>query len=150
MKKNKLTLLIIGILVLLTAALAVIHLTTRQQEQEGALQVVYNGKTTVIALKDLKPVAQVEGTVTNNAGEEKQISGKGILVSDVLKLAGVGVDKTVKVTSADEYSVELTAEEVSEEGRAWLMLEEDSLRLIVFGDKGAKRNVKNVARLNID
>lgn len=150
MKKHKLTIMIIGVLILLTAVLAVIHLTTRQQEQEGALQIVHGGKTTVIDMEDLKPLAQVEGTVINNAGEEKKISGLGILVSDVLKLANANADHMVKVTSADEYSVELTAEEVAEEGRAWLMLEEDSLRLIVFGDKGAKRNVKNVARLSVD
>ena len=150
MKKSKLTIIIIGILVVLTAVLAVIHLTTRQQEQEGALQVVCGNKTAAISIEDLKPVAQVDGTVTNNAGEEKQISGPGILVSDVLKLAGVKPESIVKVTSSDEYSVILTAEEVAEEGKAWLMLEEDSLRLIVFGDQGAKRNVKNVVRLTVE
>lgn len=150
MKKNKLTIFIIGILVLLTAIFAVIHLTTRPQEQEGAVQVVHQGKTTVIRVEDLKPVAQVDGTVTNNAGEEKQISGPGIMVSDVLKLAGISPQGEVKVTSADEYTVSLTSEELAEEGKAWLMIEEDSLRLIVFGDQGAKRNVKNVARLTVE
>ena len=149
MKKSKLTVIIIGILVVLTAVLAVVHLTTRQQEQEGALQVVCGGKTVAIAIEDLKPVAQVDGTVTNNAGEEKKISGPGILVSDVLKLAGVE-GGAVKVASADEYVVTLTAAEVAEEGKAWLMIEEDSLRLIVFGDQGAKRNVKNVVRLTVE
>ena len=150
MKKSKLTVIIIGILVVLTAVLAVVHLTTRQQEQEGAIQVVSQGKTTLVYMDDLKPVAQVDGTVTNNAGEEKQISGPGILVSDVLKLAGVKIDSTVSVTSADEYTVTLTAEEVAEEGKAWLMIEEENLRLIVFGDQGAKRNVKNVVRLTVE
>lgn len=150
MKKNKLTFIIIGILVLLTAVLAVVHLTTRQQEQEGALQIVYQGKTRAIRIEDLKPVAQVDGTVTNNAGEEKQISGPGIMVADVLKLVGIPLENELKVTSADEYTVSLTAEELIEEGKAWLMIEEDSLRLIVFGDQGAKRNVKNVARLTVE
>lgn len=150
MKKNKLTFIIIGILVLLTAVLAVVHLTTRQQEQEGALQIVYQGKTRAIRIEDLKPVAQVDGTVTNNAGEEKRISGPGIMVADVLKLVGIPLENELKVTSADEYTVSLTAEELIEEGKAWLMIEEDSLRLIVFGDQGAKRNVKNVARLTVE
>jgi len=150
MKKNKLTIIIIAALVLLTAVLAVVHLTTRQEEQEGAIQVVHEGKTTLVYIDDLKPVATVNGTVTNNAGEEKVISGQGILVSDVLKLAGVKPDSTVKVTSADEYTVSLMTEEIEEEGKAWLMIEEGSLRLIVFGDTGAKRNVKNVARLTVE
>lgn len=150
MKKSKLTIIMIAVLVVLTAVLAIIHLTTRQQEEEGAVQVVYEGRTIPVYLDDLKPVAAVQGTVTNNAGEEKQIDGQGILVSDVLKLAGTAVDTSVTVTSADEYAVSLTAEEVAEEGRAWLLIEEGTLRLIVFGDQGAKRNVKNVVRLTVE
>ena len=150
MKKHKLTIIIIAALVLLTAVLAVVHLTTRQSEQEGAIQVVCDGKTTLVYIEELKPVAAVNSTVNNNAGEEKQISGQGILVSDVLKLAGVDVEASIEVTAADEYSVSLTAEEVAEEGKAWLLIEEGTLRLIVFGDQGAKRNVKNVIRLTVE
>ena len=150
MKKHKLVVIIIAILVLLTAVLTVVHLTTREEGQEGAVQVMYNGKTTLILFEDLKPVAVVQGTVVNNAGEEKTIDGRGILVSDVLKLAGATVDSKVTVTADDEYSVNLTADEVVEEGKAWLLLEEDFLRLIVFGDQGAKRNVKYVVRLTVE
>ena len=150
MKKHKLAIIIIAILILLTAVLTVVHLTTREQSAEGAVQIVQNGKTKLVYLADLKPVAPVQGTVVNNAGEEKKIDGQGILVIDVLKLAGVTAENEVKVTSDDEYTVSLTAEEVAEEGEAWLLIEDGTLRLIVFGDQGAKRNVKNVVRLTVD
>lgn len=150
MKKHKLAIIIIAILVLLTAVLTVVHLTTREEGQEGAIQVVYGGKTTLVSVDDLKPVAAVQGTVVNNAGEEKKIDGQGILVSDVLKLAGAAASGEVTVTADDEYSVSLTAEEVAEEGKAWLLIEDGTLRLIVFGDQGAKRNVKNVVRLTVE
>ena len=150
MKKHKLAIIIIAILILLTAFLTVVHLTTREQSAEGAVQIVQNGKTKLVYLADLKPVAPVQGTVVNNAGEEKKIDGQGILVIDVLKLAGVTAENEVKVTSDDEYTVSLTAEEVAEEGEAWLLIEDGTLRLIVFGDQGAKRNVKNVVRLTVD
>jgi hypothetical protein len=150
MKKHKLAIIIIAILILLTAVLTVVHLTTREQSAEGAVQIVQNGKTELVYLADLKPVAPVQGTVVNNAGEEKKIDGQGILVIDVLKLAGVTAENEVKVTSDDEYTVSLTAEEVAEEGKAWLLIEDGTLRLIVFGDQGAKRNVKNVVRLTVD
>lgn len=150
MKKHKLAIIIIAILILLTAVLTVVHLTTREQSAEGAVQIVQNGKTKLVYLADLKPVAPVQGTVVNNAGEEKKIDGQGILVFDVLKLAGVTAENEVKVTSDDEYTVSLTAEEVAEEGKAWLLIEDGTLRLIVFGDQGAKRNVKNVVRLTVD
>lgn len=150
MKKHKLAIIIIAILILLTAVLTVVHLTTREQSAEGAVQIVQNGKTKLVYLADLKPVAPVQGTVVNNAGEEKKIDGQGILVSDVLELAGATAENEVKVTSDDEYTVSLTAEEVAEEGKAWLLIEDGTLRLIVFGDQGAKRNVKNVVRLTVD
>lgn len=150
MKKHKLAIIIIAILVLLTAVLTVVHLTTREEGQEGAIQVVCGGKTTLVSVDDLKPVAAVQGTVVNNAGEEKKIDGQGILVSDVLKLAGAAASGEVTVTADDEYSVSLTAEEVAEEGKAWLLIEDGTLRLIVFGDQGAKRNVKNVVRLTVE
>lgn len=150
MKKNKFIVILIAALVLLTAVLTVVHLTTREQRQEGAIQVVQDGKTTLVYIEALRPVAAVQGTVVNNAGEEKKIDGQGILISDVLKLAGVAADKEVTVTSDDEYSVSLTAEEVAEEGNAWLLIEDGTLRLIVFGDQGARRNVKNVVRLTVE
>ncbi len=149
MKKHKLIIIILAVLVLLTAILTVVHLTTREQKAEGAIQVVQNGSTKLVYLEDLKPVAAVQGTVVNNAGEEKNIDGQGILVSDVLKLVGAEVTTELKVTSDDEYTVSLTAGEVAE-GKAWLMIEDGMLRLIVFGDQGAKRNVKNVVRLTVD
>ena len=150
MKNHKLIIVIIAVLVLLTAVLTAVHLTTREQSTEGALQVVQNGKTRLVKLDELKPVSQVQGTVVNNAGEEKKIDSRGILVSDVLKLAGTDVTAELRVTSDDEYTVSLTAEEVAEEGKAWLLIEDGTLRLIVFGDQGAKRNVKNVIRLPVE
>ena len=149
MKNHKLVIIIIAVLVLLTAVLTAVHLATREQSTEGAIQVVQNGKTKLVKLDDLKPVVPVQGTVVNNAGEEKRIDGQGILVRDVLKLAGVELAGELKVTSDDEYTVSLTAEEVAEEGKAWLLIEDGTLRLIVFGDQGAKRNVKNVVRLTV-
>ena len=70
-------------------------------------------------------------------------------MADLLKQAGIETG-TVTVTSADEYSVRLTAEEVAAEDKAWLLFEGDAFRLIVFGDKDSKRNVKNVIRLQVD
>lgn len=151
MKKSKLTIIIIAILVILTAVLAVVHLTTRQQEEEGAVQVICGGQTYLVSLDELQSAAvAVQGSVTNNAGEKKEIDGLGVAVSKVLELAGVEATNSVEVTSSDEYTVSLTAEETVEEGKAWLMIEDGTLRLIVFGDQGAKRNVKNVVRLTVN
>ena len=152
MKNHKLTIIIICVLVALTAALAMLHLTTRQQETEGAIQVVYQGKTIEVPLSDLSPV-QVTGTMITGKGEHREIDAKGVDIYSVLKLAGVDLTaiNEVLATSADEYTVSLSAEEVQAGNIAWLLLEEDgSLRLFMAADQNSKRNVKNVVRLTVE
>ena len=147
MRNRKLTIIIIGVLLILTAILSVVHLTTREQGAESAVQVMYRGKNVAIALDELKPLAAVRGTIVDGKGQTSEIDATGILVSDVLALAGVSAENTVTVTADDEYSVTVTADETEE---AWLIIEEDSLRLIVFGDPNSKRNVRNVVRLTVE
>jgi len=147
MKKHKLAIIVIAILVVVTALLAVIHQITREQETDGAIQVVHSGKMTAIALDELKPLAVVRGTIVDGKGQTSDIDAMGILVSDVLALAGVTEKTDVQVTAADEYTVTVTAEET---GEVWLIIEEESLRLIVFGDSNSKRNVRNVIRLTVE
>ena len=150
MKKNKLIVIILCVLVVLTAALAVIHLTTREQETENAIQVLYLDQIITVPLEDLTLVP-VQGTMVTAKGEQRSIDGMGISVAELLKQAHACVSTgTVTVTSADEYSVSLTAEEVAAENKAWLLIEDGSARLIVFGDENSKRNVKNVVRLHVE
>ena len=72
------------------------------------------------------------------------------MLADVLTLAGVEnmPESGVLVTAADEYSVEVTADELAEEDKVYL-LQEETPRLLVFGDNSEKRNVKNVARITV-
>ena len=56
----------------------------------------------------------------------------------------------VQVVSDDEYTATLQRDEVCEEGKAYLLVDEETLRLIVFGDKDSKRKVKNVVRLILE
>lgn len=148
MKKHKLTFIILCVLVALTAVLAGIHLTTREPETENAIQVQYMGQTITVFVDEMTLVP-VQGTMVTGKGEQRHIDGVGISVADLLQQANAAIG-TVTVTSTDEYSVTLTAEEVTAENKAWLLFEEDSFRLMVFGDEDSKRNVKNVVRLRVD
>lgn len=145
MKKRKITIFVVGVLLVITALLTVIHLTTRQEATAGAIQVVCPEGVAVIPVADLSPVP-ITGTMVNGKGEERAVNGEGVSVACLLKRAGVEVTG-VTVTASDEYAVSLTAEEVAAENKAWLLLEEDSIRLIVFGDEDSRRNVKNVVRV---
>ena len=148
MKKHKLTIIILCVLVALTAVLAGIHLTTREPETENTVQVQYMGQSVAISV-DKMTLVPVRGTMVTGKGEQRPIDGMGISVADLLKQANAAVG-AVTVTSTDEYSVTLTVEEVAAENKAWLLFEEDSFRLMIFGDEDSKRNVKNVVRLTVD
>jgi len=114
-----------------------VHLTTRTQNAEGT--VLINGKATVIA--DLE-LSRIEGTVVNGKGEVKQIDAQGILL---IKLCNDDCTE-ITVTAEDEYSATVESEDFES---AYLYISEDgSPGLAVFGDENAKRNVKNVARID--
>ena len=151
MKKNKLIIIILAVLVVITAALTAAHLATRQQAVENGLQIVWQGKTTVVALDKLTLTA-VQGTTVNGKGETQNIDGAGISLSDLLAQAGVPTEEftAVQVVSDDEYTATLQREEVYEEGKAYLLVDEEGARLVVFGDDNSKRRVKNVVRITLE
>ncbi len=152
MKKSNL--LIVIILLLCTAAIAGFHLTGRPTVSEGNLIITYEGKDTIVDPFKAENVA-VQGTTVNAKVDTKEISETGVTLMSVLNLPGVDADdySTAKVVASDEYSAELSADEVNTEGTAYLIrtLDDDkeAIRLIVFGDSDSKRQVKNVMRIEL-
>ena len=67
----------------------------------------------------------------------------------MLEKAGVQVLQSVRVVADDEYAAEVSAEELAQDGRVWLLKTDGGFRLIVFGDQNSKRDVKNVARIEV-
>lgn len=149
MKKIEPVKIIIAIMVLITAAAAVLHFITRSAVAEGTLRIENGGQVLEIPLERLK-LAPVQGSVRNGKGEERTVDALGILVSHVLREAGIADFSEVTVTAEDEYSAVVTAEEVNAPDRVYLIQQEgNEMQLIVFGDDNSKRNVSNVARLSI-
>ena len=152
MKKNLIPKIIIA-LMLVTAVLAAVHLATRPAEEAGAIQITSSGKTVSVPLSKL-PLQDVSATVVNGKGEEKTIEGKGTPLSEALAQAGVDLTtaRQVTVSASDEFSAVLTAQEAAEGGRAYLMQEEgkERPRLVVTGDPDSKRQVKDVARIEVE
>lgn len=127
------------------------HFSSREQIPEGALLVSCGDEKEYVDLKSLESVP-VQGTVVNGKGEESEIDTQGVSLADVIEKAGFDPDNAaaVKVTADDEFSAELTGGEVNEVGKAYLVCEDDgSMRLVVFGDSNAKRNVRNVVSVDI-
>ena len=142
--KNKKTILIVVVvaLILLTAILAVLHLNSRDTVPEGAIALIADGKTTYVEMDKLDLI-DVTGQTVNGKGETKDIAAKGVPLSDV-----TGTDLSiVTVTADDEYAAEVPAADLE---NAYLILTDDgTARLIVFGDSNAKRDVKNVVKIEV-
>ena len=138
--------LIVAIFVL-TVVLTVIHLTGRETVAQGALLVKTGDKTYTVTERDLAFIP-VEGTVVNGKGEEKQISGEGVALRALLEQVGVQPGQ-VTVYADDEYSAVISAEELIGEDHVWLLRTDGGYRLIIFGDKNSKRDVKNVKRIEV-
>lgn len=152
MKKNsKIVIAVIAVLIALTAVLAIIHSAARTEVPDGALLVSCGGENKYVALNSLDTVS-VRGSVVNGKGEKSDIDTQGVPLADVIESAGFDPSgaAAVKVTADDEFSAELSGDELNEAGKAYLVSEDDgSMRLVVFGDSNAGRNVRNVVSVEV-
>lgn len=146
MKKDKLVKFFILALVLFTAAAAAVHLAGRTRVPEGGILVKWDGGEAYAALEELELV-EVRGTVRNGKGEELEVDGQGAPLSRILDAAGVREFAQVTVAADDSYSAVVTAAEVAQPDKVYLLVQEDGPRLVVFGDENSKRNVSGVAVL---
>lgn len=134
------------VLVLVTGIAAWFHLTTREEVAAGTLLITAGGEEKTVKLSEL-PYTQVSGVRVNGKGESIPVEGPGIALKDLLN---AGSCSKVTVVADDSYSAELTAEEVAEDGKAYLLLDEDTLRLVVFGDENSKRSITNVVQIIVE
>ncbi len=146
MKKR--ILILILILFAVTAAITAIYLRSREKTEAGDLRIKTDSGELTVSIDKL-PLSGISGEVKNQKGEIKKIDAEGYSLSDIPALAGVVDYSEISVFSDDEYHAVLSKDELSDHERAWIIKEEDMLRLIVFGDEDSKRNVKNVVRIEI-
>lgn len=150
-KSTKIIMAAIAALIALTAVFATIHSAARTEVPDGALLVSCGGEKKYVDLASLDTVP-VRGSVVNGKGEKSDVNTQGVPLADVIENAGFDPNGavTVKVTADDEFSAELSGDELNEDGKAYLVSEEDgSMRLVVFGDSNAGRNVRNVVSVEI-
>lgn len=149
MKSHK-AIILAFILVVFTMIAAVFHFNTRQEVPENVIQIVTGEKTYTIDIEKLE-YEQVIGVRINGKGEEIPVDEQGISVKRFLSLENIEVYSYISVVADDSYSAKLTAEEVSETGKAFLTVQEEGgLRLVVFGDENSKRSVSNVVQIIVE
>ena len=149
MKKNRLIIFAL-ILVIITAFTAVLHLSTRDEVAEGYLKLTIGENEMMVDLNDFE-YEQLSGVRVNGKGEEIPMEGEGILMRDLLKSIGAEDYKKVRIVADDSYIAEVNEEEVLEDGKVCLFLQEEGgLRLVVFGDENSKRSVSDVVQIIIE
>ena len=148
MKSNKIKILSV-ILVVFMIIFAVMHLNSREEVPENALQISAGDQTYLVDISKLE-YEQVTGTRVNGKGEEISVEGQGILLKDILEQEKISDFYKVTVVADDSYQVDLTAEEINEDGKVYFLYEEEELRLIVFGDENSKRSVSNVVQIMVE
>lgn len=147
--KNRRMIFLMGTLFLLTAALAAIHLTTRDTVPEGTLKIETPTQTVRLALSALE-LSPVKGTVVNGKGEEKAVDAQGILLSALLEQAEISAYQEVTAQAGDAYSASVTAEEIAAPEKVYLIAQEGGgAQMVVFGDANSKRRVSDVICLNV-
>ena len=142
MKNRKLIILTI-VLLILAAAFAVLHLSSRETVAENSVQLSADGKIHEISLSDLSLTA-ISGVRVNGKGEQIPVDGMGISLTDLLRKYNVSAYSKVTVVSDDSYSAEVSADEAE---NANFLVEDGQLRLVVFGDSDSKRSVSNVKQI---
>ena len=147
--KSRKAIILAVLLIIITAITAIAHLSTRQEVPEHALLVSIKGEELLLDI-DKFEYEQVSGIRVNGKGEEVPVEGNGIAVKEVLEKADLKKYSKISVIADDSYSAELSLEEINEDGKAYLLEDEEGLRLVVFGDKDSKRSVSNIAQIVVE
>lgn len=122
------------------------HLVGKNKFSEKEISLYWGREEKKVNIEKLS-YEPVEGIRINGKGEEIPVSGQGILLKELLEEYGITDYRQVKVSAMDSYSATVTREETEEEGKVYLFFEEESLRLLVFGDKDSKRSVSDIVQI---
>lgn len=139
-------------LLILTAVVAVFHLSTREEIPEQTLLVEYGGERYFVKLSSL-PLGDIHGERFTGTGERREINAKGFPLTAVFDavLSDYSDANQVTITAADGFSAIVTAQEWEQPQKVCLILQDDGQpQLIVFGDKDSKRSVKQVERMLLE
>ena len=149
--KKRIVPILIAVLLIVTAAVAVWHLSTREQYEAGGLTVRFGGTETVLKADSLTK-SEIRGETVNGKGETSAIDAQGVALSEVLKAAGAdpAAVERIEVIASDEYRAEVTGDELREEGKVCLILQDGGgFQMIVFGDPNSKRNVRDLVAVEV-
>jgi hypothetical protein len=96
---------------------------------------------------DLKTLPVTKSDYTNKDGETTTYSG--VAFTDLFKAAGVGDFSTVTLKASDDYTAEITKDELAACPTCIVAIEEDGSLRSVMPDFSGKQQVKNLVEIQI-
>ncbi len=147
--KSRKVMIFIGILIALTVITTILHLSTREEVPEHSVKVTTSEKEITLDIMSMEHES-VTGIRINGKGEEIPVEGEGIKVQQLLESLDIREYSKVRIVSDDSYEAQVTKEEVMEKHKVYFLLEEDTLRLVVFGDTNSKRSVSHVVQIIVE
>lgn len=155
--------MIVGIALLLavTGIIAAVHLAS---QDEIECMVILQGEQEIsVSFKDLKQ-GPFAGELTDGKGDVTFHEYTGVLLGELLKKKGIDLDRIteVTVTSADNYSVTLTVDEIRQADKVYVAITadgakiegidpgSDGVQLIVFGDPNSSRCVRFAQKITVE
>ena len=158
---RKLWIVGIALLLVVTGIVAAVHLGN---QEEIACMVIRQGDREIsVSFADLDRDT-FSGELTDGKGDVTHHNYTGIPLRTLLEEKGVTLspDAVVTVTSADNYSVEFTAEEILQEGKVYAAVTADGaaiegidpgtdgVQVIVFGDPNSRRCVRFAQKITVE
>lgn len=155
--------IIMGIALLLVATGIVAALHLANQDDIGCMVILQGEQEIAVSFEDLDKYA-FSGELTDGKGDVTFHEYTGILLRELL--AGKGIDLAqvtgVTVTSADNYSVTLTGDEIRQADKVYVAITVDGakiegidpgsagVQLIVFGDANSRRCVRFAQKITVE
>ena len=152
----------IGIVILLviTCIVAVIHINS--QEEVSCMVIRCGDREISVSFEDLHKT-EFSGELVDGKGAVTAHTYTGILLKDLLSAKGINPAEitVLKVTSADNYSVEFTGDEIRADGTVYAAVVADGqpiegidpgtegVQIIVFGDPNSKRCVRYAVVIDV-
>ncbi|MBR3584559.1 MAG: hypothetical protein IKO00_00910 [Oscillospiraceae bacterium] len=158
--------IILAAVIVLAVVVAIVGILVRKQQLEkekvGAITLKCGGQEYVIPISGLDREA-FSGETVNGKGDRFTRYYRGVELSALLteKKIDMNTVSAVKAESADQYTAELTGEEIRESGKVYLAVQVDGktvegiepgkpgVQMIVFGDPNSKRAVRNLAIIEV-
>ena len=158
--KRALLVKIVVMLLIATCLVAVLHL--HNQEEIACMVIEQEALRLEVTFEDLDRLS-FSGELIDGKGDVTSHSYTGILLRDLLEDKGIDLSQLsgITVTSADNYSVQFTMEEILADNKVYIAVTADGkaiegidpdtegLQVIVFGDPNSKRCVRYAQRITL-